>query len=104
MLDEKPKMFYNNYIRYKRRKIMKLITMSNLLSKIETELNIDINDFDFIMNLCTTDSDEFIGALVVLEQNIVVFTDAPYSSAAEVLNIDLEEEGKGITWFYFTLD
>lgn len=83
---------------------MKLITMSNLLSKIETELNIDINDFDFIMNLCTTDSDEFIGALVVLEQNIVVFTDAPYSSAAEVLNIDLEEEGKGITWFYFTLD
>lgn len=82
-----------------------LTKLTNFISKIETTYNIDVDDVYHIdtyflfgsMTDSFEDEHEII-AVLLPEQSTILFTDAPNTAVCELYDIELNEEGRDISW------
>lgn len=89
---------------------LSLIKLTNLIAKMETTFNVDCDEDWDIETYFAFEGTEFegaqhkVGLLALPEHAKLIFTDAPHSAAAELYNVDLNEEGRNITWALVFLD
>lgn len=74
---------------------------TNLISKVENDFNIDCDDWNIETFFAFDDIPA--GVLILPNHDTLLFTDSPYTAAASVFEIELNDEGRGITWDYVLL-
>lgn len=82
-----------------------LTKLTNFISKIESTYNIDVDEayhidtYFLFGNLTDAVEDEHeIVAIILPEQSSILFTDAPHTAVCELYNIELNEEGRDVSW------
>ena len=81
---------------------MNLIQFSNIISKIERDWNVSLDDVE-IVAYDFTNTVKAKGILYLPLQNTIVLTNVPWT-ACEVFGIEGHEESRGITWDYYSLE